>query len=81
MEKYIGRVIEVFIPEEYKDGELIDSLYAKKIGFKVKTEDEVMTIVVAADEINGGIFKEDMVVVTKQNISGKEFIDIELYNE
>ncbi len=35
MEKIIGKVIEIFIPEEYKDGILLDVMDRNNIGFRI----------------------------------------------
>lgn len=80
MTKEIGKVIEVFIPEEYKSGRLIDVMDSTKIGFKVMLEDKIIEVIEEQDEYNMGIMKNDIVVITKQNISGKDFTDIELYD-
>lgn len=80
MTKKIGKVIGVFIPEEYNKGRLIDIMDSTKIGFKVMLEDEVIEVIQEQDEYNAEIMKNDMVVITKQNISGKDFVDIELYD-
>ena len=80
MEKKIGKVIEVFIPKEYKGARLIDVMDSTKIGFKVILEDELIEIIEEQDEINTNIYKNDLVVITKQTISGKDFTDIELYD-
>ena len=80
MEKKIGKVIEAFIPKEYKNNRLIDVMDSTKIGFKVMLEDELIEIIEEQDEINTNIYKNDLVVITKQTISGKDFTDIELYD-
>lgn len=80
MTKKIGKVIDVFIPEEYNKGRLIDVMDSTKIGFKVMLEDEMIEVIEEQDEYNSEIMKYDMVVITKQNISGKDFVDIELYD-
>ena len=77
MKHQIGRVVQVFIPNEDK---LVDVMYAKEIGFKVKLEDKEITIIEEINELNAMIHKDDLVLVTTNNISGKEFIDIELYD-
>ena len=76
----IGKVIEVFIPEEYKGDRLIDVMDSNKIGFKVMLEDEVIEVIEEQNEDNVKIMKNDLVVITKQNISNTDFIDIELYD-
>ena len=55
MEKQIGKVIEVFIPREYKNGRLIDIMESKKIGFKILIDDEVLELVEEQDEFNCNI--------------------------
>ena len=73
MERKVGRVIEVFIPEE-------DNLDDMNIGFKVLVGNNVIEIIEEQDESNINILKNDLVMITKQVISNKEFIDIELYD-
>ena len=80
MNQRIGKVIEVFIPVEYKDNELIDVMDSTKIGFKVQVDDEILEIVQEQDENNSNILKDDLVLITEQTISGKYFLDIELYD-
>ena len=70
MEK-IGKVMEVFLPN--------DDIESKYIGFKIKFDDEIQEFVVKQNEINCQIMREDMAIVRKQVISGREFLDIELY--
>ena len=79
MEKILGRVKEVFIPKEYKNNMLIDVMDSKNIGFKIVTEEEEIEITFEQDEFNAKIKKDDLVIITKQNVSGKDFVDIELY--
>ena len=74
MERKIGRVIEIFIPEE----ENIDIMQSNKIGFKVLVDDGVITIIEEQNDTNTSILRESLVLITKQNISGKEYMDIEL---
>ena len=75
----IGKVTQVFIPEEYKNGNLLDVMDRTSIGFKVETDNGIKEIVTEADEFNARIMKDDLVMITEQTISGKDFIDIELY--
>lgn len=79
MSEYIGRVTEVYIPEQYKNGNLLDVMDRTNIGFKVMTEDGLRDIVVEANEDNAKIMKKDLVKIIEQEVSGKKFIDIELY--
>lgn len=77
MKQQIGRVVQVFIPNEDK---LVDVMVAKEIGFKVKLDDEEITIIEEINDLNVMIHKDDLVLVTTNTISGKEFVDIELYD-
>lgn len=79
MKQELGKVIEVFIPQEYKDNKLIDVMDTKNIGFKVMTEDGIKEIIQDQNEFNSNIMKNDTVLITEQTISNKKFIDIELY--
>ena len=79
MTKTIGKVIEVFIPEQYKNGNLLDVMDRTNIGFKVKTNNGIKDIIVEQNELNAKIMKNDLVTIIEQTISGKDFIDIELY--
>ena len=45
MKQELGKVIEVFIPQEYKDNKLIDIMDVKNIGFRVKTEDGMQEVI------------------------------------
>lgn len=78
MNKKYGKVIEVFIPEEIVNGRNIDVMDSKKIGFKVQVEDKIIEVIEKQDEHNSNIMKNDDVIITIQNISGKDFVDIEL---
>lgn len=80
MERKIGKVIEVFIPTEYKNDRLLDVMDINKIGFKVQLEDELIEIIEEQNEFNASIMKNDLVMITKQNLSGTDFVDIELYD-
>lgn len=79
MIKTIGRVIEVFIPEQYKNGNLLDVMGRTNIGFKVVTNNSMRDIIVEQNKLNAKIMKNDLVTIIEQTISGKDFIDIELY--
>lgn len=75
----IGKVKEVFIPNEYKNNQLIDVMNSNKIGFKVLIDNEEIEIIEEQNGLNSNILKDDLVKITKQIIDGKEYIDIELY--
>ena len=77
MEKLYGIVKEVYIPEQYKNGNLLDIMDRSVIGFKVLIDDKIESFEFTQDEFNVRIMKDDEVVITKQVIDGKEYIDIE----
>ncbi len=79
MTKTIGEVIEIYIPEQYKNGRLLDVMDRTSIGFKVMTNNGVKEIVLEANQFNSKIMKNDLVLIIEQDISGKHFIDIEAY--
>lgn len=78
MDKKYGKVIEVFIPKEIVNETKLDVMDSKKIEFKVQVEDKIIEVIQEQDEHNSNIMKNDDVIITTQNISGKKFIDIEL---
>ena len=77
MEKLYGIVKEVYIPEQYKNGNLLDVMDRSVIGFKVLIDDEIQDFQFEQDEFNVKIMKNDEVLIIKQVIDGKEYIDIE----
>lgn len=77
MEKLYGIVKEVYIPEQYKNGNLLDVMDRSIIGFKVLIDDDVQDFQFEQDEFNVQIMKNDEVLIIKQVIDGKEYIDIE----
>ncbi len=79
MTKTIGKVIEIYIPEQYKNDELLDVMNRSNIGFKVKTQDDIKNLVLEANDLNSKIMKNDLVLIIEQDISNKHFIDIEIY--
>ncbi len=81
MTKTVGKVIEVYIPNQYKNWQLLDVMDRTNIGFKVMTNDGIKDIVLKANEINSKIMKNDQVLIIEQDITGKHFIDIEIYED
>lgn len=79
MIKTNGIVIDVFLPKQYKNGNLLDVMDRSLIGFKVKTANGIKEVILKQDEYNAMIMKNSLVTITEQNISGEYFIDIELY--
>lgn len=45
MKQELGKVIEVFIPQEYKNNKLIDVMDVKNIGFRVMTKDGIQEVI------------------------------------
>ena len=79
MIKTIGKVIEVFVPKQYKNGSLLDVMDRTKIGFKVMTDNGIKEVIQRQDQFNTIIMKNDLVIIIEQTIAGKDFVDIELY--
>lgn len=77
MNKYIGKVIEVYIPDEYKNGELLDIMDRTLLGFKVMTDNGIRDIVVKSNYDNAKITKGKLVEVT---VNGDD-TSIMLYEE
>lgn len=76
-----GIVTEVFMPKEYKEELLLDTMDNNVIGFKVNTSDGERVIIEEIDEFNSQIMKDDLVLITEQTIDGHYFIDIELIED
>lgn len=64
----LGEVIEVYIPDEYKNASLIDVMDRTLIGFKIRTDKEIKNIVVKQDEDNSRILKGDTVILDNNTI-------------
>ena len=64
----LGEVIEVYIPDEYKNASLIDIMDRTLIGFKIRTDKEIKNIVVKQDEDNSRILKGDTVILDNNTI-------------
>ena len=79
MTKLIGKIIEVYIPEQYKNNNLLDVMDITNLGFKIMTENGIRDVIVESNELNARIMKNDLVTIIEQKISGKDFVDIELY--
>ena len=79
MIRTIGKVIEVFVPEQYKNGNLLDVMDRTNIGFKVMTDNGIREFIVKDNEFNARIMKNNLVTIIEQTISGKNFVDVELY--
>ena len=79
MKKTIGRVIEVYIPEQYKNNNLLDVMDRTLIGFKVMTQDGTKIVETEQNEETAAIMKKDIVEIIEQTISNVDFVDIRLY--
>lgn len=66
----IGRVIEVFIPNNIND------INSNKIGFKIHIKDKIIEIIEEQDDYNSNIFKDDLVIISTDD---KNSIIIEKY--
>lgn len=71
----VGKVIEVYIPNEYKEGKLIDIMERTQIGFKVLVNGEIIDITTHQNEITSNIYKNDKVIINY----GLDGINISLY--
>lgn len=80
MVKTIGKVIDVFIPQQSENENTLDVIDGMDIGFVIYTTKGIKKIVVEANEENAWISKGDLVLIIEQVISGKYFVDIELYD-
>ena len=68
----IGRVIEIYIPEEYNNGRKISYLDSNKIGFKVEINNQVKNIIVRQNDDNSLIHVGDLVNIKMINIENKD---------
>ena len=79
MKKTVGKVFDVYIPEQFNNGNLLDVMDRTNIAFKVMTENGEREIITEINDETGKIMKNDLVEIIEQNISGKEFVDIRLF--
>lgn len=77
MVRAFGKVLEVFIPNQYDNGKFLDVMDRTIIGFKVLINNEIKELILEQTENNSAIYKDDFVMITKQIIDDREFIDIE----
>ena len=63
MKRIKGKVIEVYIPEEYKNGNLLDVMDRTNIGFRVLTEEGIKEVEEEQTEANVEIRKDDRVLI------------------
>lgn len=60
-----GIVIEIFIPEEYHNGVMLDAMHSKKIGFKVLSGNDIFEIIESQNKENIKIYVDDIVKIKK----------------
>lgn len=71
--KKIGRVVEVFLPN--------DNIDSKNIGFKIMLDNNICEFIVEQNEFNANVMRDDLVTVNEQIISNKKYIDIEVFED
>ena len=64
----VEKVLEVFVP---------DLPLQNMIGFKIETDNEIMTLILEQNNKNVHILKNDYVLITKKMIGNKELLDID----
>ena len=80
MEKTIGKVIDIYIPKQYKNNSILDVMDRTNITFKIQINEKVEEITVEQNDDNANIMKDNIVEIIKQTISNKNFFDIRLYD-
>ncbi len=78
MKNITGKVVEVYIPNQYKNGNLLDIMDRTNIGFKVMTDRGLREVEVDQNEENAKIMKNDMVEIIEKTVSSKDIYDIRL---
>ena len=73
MNKIIGKVIEIYIPEQYKNNNLLDVMDRTDITFKIMTNNGLKEITIEQNEENADIMKNDLVEIIEQTISGENY--------
>lgn len=79
MKREIGKVIDVYIPTEHKNGMLIDPMDSSFIGFKIMLSDGVIDVVLKDNKINADIYKDDLVLIKTKIKNGKKNISVVPY--
>lgn len=62
----VGKVIEVYIPDEYINGQLIDIMERTQIGFKILIDREIIDITTNQNDITSNIYKNDIVSIKNE---------------
>ena len=68
MVESIGKVIEVYIPDKYKNGSLLDVMGRTNIGFKVKVDNKIRNIELEQNEFNANIMKDDTILIIDKDV-------------
>ena len=63
----IGKVKEIYIPEEINNGRIVSYLDSQKVGFKIIVDDDEMDIVVNQNNDNAMIHVDDLVSIEEIN--------------
>ena len=71
-DKMIGRVIEIYIPEDYNNGRKISYLDSNKVGFKVEINHQIKDFIVRQNNDNSLIHVDDLVKIEMVNIENKD---------
>ena len=75
MNKITGKVIEIYIPKQYKNDNLLDIMDRTNITFKVMTDNGIKEIDVEQNEENSSIMKNDLVEIVEQTISDEVSVE------
>lgn len=76
MTKTAGKIIEVYLPDAYQNGSLLDVMDRTNVGFKIMTKEGLKDIVLEVNETNAQIMKNDNVVIIEKDMCGSHFVDI-----
>ena len=60
MNKTIGKVIDIYIPEQYKNNALLDIMDRNNITFKILTNNGLKEITAQQNDENANIMKNDL---------------------
>lgn len=77
MDKQLGIIKEIFIPEGTGKDFYIDVMDSNKIGFIVSTDDKEIRVIGKQDDFNSQLFKGDKVYVKKYVDGSNNFYTIE----
>lgn len=77
MKQYKAKILDIQIPRQFINNQLLDIIDRDKIQFKVMTQDGIENIELKQNEDNTKLHIDDEVLITKQTISNIDFIDIE----